>query len=297
MISKIEEKFKDINVWKRGSERAPHKPLLLLYILGRYYNDESRKVSYLEIDKKLRALLIEFGPFRKTYHPEFPFWYLQNDGLWELDNTDRLILRNGSSNPLRSELLKYNIHGGFPEGIYRELRKNKQLIMRVAKSILEAHFPNTIHQDILQEVGLNTEIETYRRRKRNPEFRELILKAYQYKCAICGFDIKVGKEPVALEGAHIKWHQAGGPDEECNGLALCTLHHKLFDRGAFTLSTSLKLKVSEYAHGGDSFEEWLLRFNGKEIKPPIKPTYYPEEKFIHWHIKEVFKGPVRYMVK
>jgi putative restriction endonuclease len=25
---------------------------------------------------------------------------------------------------------------------------------------------------------------------------------------------------VALEAAHIKWHQAGGPDEESNGLAL-----------------------------------------------------------------------------
>ena len=40
------------------------------------------------------------------------------------------------------------------------------------------------------------------------------------------------QETLGIEAAHIKWHQAGGPDTEDNGLALCTLHHKRFDRGA-----------------------------------------------------------------
>ena len=28
--------------------------------------------------------LFEFGPSRKSYHPEYPFWRLQNDGIWEV---------------------------------------------------------------------------------------------------------------------------------------------------------------------------------------------------------------------
>jgi hypothetical protein len=34
----------------------------------------------------------------------------------------------------------------------------------------------------------------------------------------------------------IRWHQGGGPDEESNGFALCVLHHKTFDLGAFTVN-------------------------------------------------------------
>ena len=56
------------------------------------------------------------------------------------------------------------------------------------------------------------------------------LTAYEYRCTICGFDVRLGPVPVALDAAHIRWHQAGGPDTESNGLALCVVHHKLFLR-------------------------------------------------------------------
>lgn len=91
--------------------------------------------------------------------------------------------------------------------------------------------------------------------------------------------------------AHIKWHQVGGPDSEENGIALCSLHHKLFDRGVFSLSGSKQLLVAENAHGTNGFEEWLMRFHGKEICSPVHPNYAPKEAFINWHVREVFKGP------
>jgi putative restriction endonuclease len=76
-----------------------------------------------------------------------------------------------------------------------------------------------------------------------------VLRAYEYSCAVWGFDVRLGTMSIALEAAHIKWHQAGGPDEESNGLALRMLHHKLFDRGVFTLSETMKVIVSENANG------------------------------------------------
>ncbi len=50
---------------------------------------------------------------------------------------------------------------------------------------------------------------------------------------------------MAIEAAHIKWHQAGGPDIEQNGIALCSMHHKLFDRGVFTITNTMKLQVAK----------------------------------------------------
>jgi len=36
------------------------------------------------LEPDLERLLFEFGPPRKAYHPEYPFWRLQNDGVWEV---------------------------------------------------------------------------------------------------------------------------------------------------------------------------------------------------------------------
>ena len=39
-LTEIKEKFDAITVWKRGGERAPHKPLLALYAIGRALRGE-----------------------------------------------------------------------------------------------------------------------------------------------------------------------------------------------------------------------------------------------------------------
>jgi len=73
------------------------------------------------------------------------------------------------------------------------------------------------------------------------------------------------------------------------------MHHKLFDRGVFTISRDLRFLVAEMAHGTKGFQEWLMRFHGKRIREPQKLQYQPGEKYINWHIKEVFKDPSRYI--
>ena len=130
---------------------------------------------------------------------------------------------------------------------------------------------------------------------RNPLFREEVMRAYEYRCAVCGFQGRLGHALVGLDAAHIKWHQAGGPDETLNGVALCALHHKLFDRGVFTLTDSLKVRVSERTNGGGIFGHLVVDFNGQEIHLPQRRSYYPEEQSVDWHAREVFQGPGRWM--
>jgi len=68
----ILNQIKNLTVWKRGGERAPHKPLLLLLALGKLLQNKSRMISYEEIDKNLDILLREFGPVRMNYRTEYP---------------------------------------------------------------------------------------------------------------------------------------------------------------------------------------------------------------------------------
>ena len=147
-------------------------------------------------------------------------------------------------------------------------------------------------KDILNAVGLTLETVPARR-KRDPAFRQRVLKAYEYRCAVCGFDVRLGTVPIALDAAHIRWHQFGGPDEESNGLALCVLHHKTFDLGAFTVAEGVLL-VSDHANGSAGFQENLLAYHGKPVRPPQHPDWRPEPGHLEWHGREVFKGEARH---
>ena len=76
-------RFDDLAVWRQGDQRAPHKPLLVLYALGRWQRGLA-EVTYREAEPELTILLREFGPPRRSDHPEQPFWRLQRDGVWTL---------------------------------------------------------------------------------------------------------------------------------------------------------------------------------------------------------------------
>ncbi|MFD2670943.1 phosphorothioated DNA-binding restriction endonuclease [Marinicrinis sediminis] len=276
-----------LSIWKKHGQRAPHKPLFILYALGRFQRGENIVVSYEEAKGPLTQLLKEFGPPRRSYHPEEPFVRLATDGIWELSATvDRSSFTD-------KQLRNQGIKGQFTPEVEELLQQDPALISQSAIYILEDHFPESIHEDILQAVGLALHVHTYRKKARDPKFRERVLRAYAYSCAVCGFHVRLGHQLVGVEAAHIRWHQSGGPDREENGLALCSLHHKLFDRGVFTVTDQHRLWVSEEAHGTRGFEEWLLRYHGKAIMEPVRSEYAPGDLYLEWHVREVFRGNAR----
>ena len=50
--------------------------------MGRWSRGDAADIPFKEADGELTALLKEFGPPRRSFHPEYPFWRLQNDGVW-----------------------------------------------------------------------------------------------------------------------------------------------------------------------------------------------------------------------
>lgn len=55
------ERVTSLSQWRRGGERAPHKPLVLLYALGRLQHTGTSKMAYADVEKDLKRLLDEFG--------------------------------------------------------------------------------------------------------------------------------------------------------------------------------------------------------------------------------------------
>jgi putative restriction endonuclease len=291
--------FDRIRVWSKNGERAPHKPLLVLYALGRLLSGEAAAVDYNEAEPKLRSLLEEFGPSRKTFSPNLPFWHLQTDGLWELDAPESMLARPPRMSASPTELRKHHVRGGFPPDIQRALIRDPELVTSIARRIVDAHFPDSIRGDVLSAVGLpveagSTEGVGKATRRRDPAFRERVLLAYQYRCGVCGLDLRLGRQTICLEAAHIKWFQANGPDIVPNGIALCSMHHKVFDLGVFMIrSGTYEMIFSQELNGSDDARGRLLSYHGANLIMPQSAEYKPLDEYLLWHARAVFKKPPR----
>jgi putative restriction endonuclease len=103
----------------------------------------------------------------------------------------------------------------------------------------------------------------------------------------------MGNVPVGLEASHIRWHSAGGPDAVTNGLCLCSLHHKLLDRGVITLTEdAVHLLVSAEANGAN-LQEPLLRHHRQPLSRPSRREAIPAAEHVRWHHSQVFHGRIR----
>lgn len=291
--------FDRMRVWQRGDQRAVHKPLLVLYALARVGAGGTAMIDWNDAEPQLKALLEEFGPDGSGSTRHLPFWHLQTDGLWQLEGPASILARPPSATPTLGELRDNHVRGGFPPALREALQRDPQLVAVVAQRIVDAHFPESIRSDVLAAVGLPADLSAVASaqeptRRRDPAFREKVLLAYQYRCGVCGHDLRLGRQTIGLEAAHIKWFQARGPDVVPNGLALCSLHHKVFDLGAFTiLPDSYQMIFSQHLNGSDESAGRILAYHGASLILPQSPDYLPQPEFLDWHSKQVFKSPQR----
>lgn len=213
------ERVAEVRRWTRGGERAPHKPLLLLYALGRFQR-----------------------------------------------------------------------HGNRPG-----------LLGRIARYLLDANFAPSLHTDLCMLAGLDLETaETTGEVKkpppvrRGPGFRDQVLMAYEYCCAFCSYDGWLDGAAVGLDAAHVRWWAFDGPDDLANGLCLCAIHHKLFDKGVLGLTADRTITVSaRYVGRSQASREMVLSLAGRPAREPQPGLDMVKPDHITWHARQVFRTPAR----
>ncbi|RKG77432.1 HNH endonuclease [Corallococcus exercitus] len=148
--------------------------------------------------------------------------------------------------------------------------------------------PETVKQPFVADaklLPLERRYTTVQAKKRlhQAAFRQHVLRAYDYRCAVCAFP-----RTELLDGAHIL------PDRDerghavvSNGLALCRLHHGAFDTNlmGFRPDGVIELAPSLLAtRDGPTLEHALKGFVGKTLQTPrareLRPnTEYLEERY------------------
>lgn len=127
-------------------------------------------------------------------------------------------------------------------------------------------------------------------------FRQAIIAAYDYKCAVCGLKLySPDYLSWEVEAAHIVPHSKKGKDDIWNGLALCHLHHWAFDYGWFTLLDNYKVLFSplinflptDFGKVG-KYELLNSTNNNSIIALPSREESYPHKNAMNWHRQNIF---------
>jgi putative restriction endonuclease len=281
------KELSNLNTWIRRGIRAPHKPLYLLLLIGRAQASLPRMVSFSDIQSELRDALKIFGPTRKSCHPEYPFWHLAQDksSLCEVVGDSPISVRPNSSNPSSKELIKRNAFGGLRDCYFKTLQ-DLNFASTATHKILDSHFPSLLHSDILNFFKIKIDDVHAHDRDETWKFRKRLIESYNGTCCITGMQTSYGSEFPGLEGVHLCWPQAGGNDDESNGLLINTLHAKLFSMGFIGVTGDFKLMISPHLKRNASF----LLDERKSLLLPREKSHWPNQNGLEWHRTQVFKS-------
>ena len=194
---------------------------------------------------------------------------------------------------------------GFPEDVAEALLNEEGLAEQLVHTVLEQHFPPSVHEDIIAAVGLGSDEHVWevreqspilrKMRPRDPTFRKKVLRAYEHRCAVTGFRAALGGSYFGCEAGHVQWHAFGGPDTVENGISMEPTIHKLFDAGAWTLTDDRRLLVSADYTGSEAAVVRLREHHGKPIRKPVAGEPLLGLDYIRWYRESnlggVFRGP------
>jgi putative restriction endonuclease len=234
-LRSLDEFIEQIRSMKlHGSRRlgtALKKPLLLLLVISRIENDrtEENRFTFDEFKKPLERLINQHGgrPTKSGARPEQPFSHLRSSPFWRL-HTQRQY--KPGTTALISDLRDPKSYASLRPWVFRLLRSSAVARSRVVDALLDEWWPESLHGDIREDLGLDR-LDSRRRRQRNQQFAIDVLENYRYSCAFCGFHAVLNGQATGIDAAHVQWHAHHGPDIAENGIALCKLHHWAFDKG------------------------------------------------------------------
>jgi predicted restriction endonuclease len=153
-----------------------------------------------------------------------------------------------------------------------------QLAITKPISVLEAEFEA---EEIETEIVRTQKVRIVQR-----FFREAVLSSYNYQCSVCCLNL-----PALLNASHIiPWakdeSQRANPR---NGISMCALHDRAFDRGLFTVDEKYEIILSKELKKKkvcDFHKNAFCFFEGKKISLPDR--FSPDQAALEYHRQKIF---------
>jgi putative restriction endonuclease len=271
-----------------GMKKQPHKPLLLLAVadlVGSGYFP----TNHIQLTPELTELFDAYwtavlGP-GEIGNIRTPFEHLEKEGFWHrtdaaqefvrakvirLDDELFELLRDRESREILKAVL---IDSCFEERYVDALREAAEVSESAAQLAAGA----------MTQMGPLVEF-----RARGGAFRLIVVRAYDYRCAICGVRIFNSEGRTVVEAAHIVPWSLTHDDEPDNGLALCRLCHWSFDAGMLAVDDDYVVLASSRLQKEHNMPGLLSLVDGRALLRPAETSLWPAVHKLAEHRRRVF---------
>jgi putative restriction endonuclease len=113
-----------------------------------------------------------------------------------------------------------------------------------------------------------------RQRLHQKVFRERVLLAYGSRCTLCRL-----QHPELLDAAHIREDADGGEPVVTNGLAMCAIHHRAFDKRVIGIRSDHIVEVRKDVRlesDGPTLQHALQSLHGSQMTKPRNRRAWPD---------------------
>ena len=297
---------------------APYKPILLMAIMD--------LVAQQIIDRNMIQLNADLMDAFDLYwvrvvggdrasNPVMPFNYLRSEGFWHLVEVDGAEpeLRHVDRNEIFRRIKSQTLLAQLDEALFQLLRvpESRDALRRV---LIETYFAPESRPIIVAVSHITTSSFAYSRdllnrsrgrftlqeppaveamyvaEVRSTAFRRVIAAAYNHTCALCRIRIVTPEGRTAITAAHIVPWRHSHNDDPRNGMALCGLHHWIFDQGLIGVSTAYAIQVSPLLRLAMQHADPVLALDGQTIVRPQERSLWPARAALRWHLSSIFRA-------
>lgn len=181
-------------------------------------------------------------------------------------------------------------HGSkLDKAIWDEFNQNWDKLVCQSEIVLDQY--NNLQTDTVFDIPLKEYMETETSRHVKIRlvqrfFREAVLSGYHFSCAICHINV-----PAILNASHIiPWSKDKTRRvDPKNGISLCALHDRAFDRGFITIDEKNKVVVSKQLFTkkpSQLHKVGLLEIQGQKITLPER--FKPDSEALDYHRNQIF---------
>jgi putative restriction endonuclease len=298
------------------TNRAPHKPLLLLPVLD-LFEQGMVETNLIELTSDLGELFSQYWvkvlPFGRRGNIVIPFFHMRSEGFWHLlPRTGKEEALNTTSQMRSLPQFREMIIGArLDETLYQLLcvREPRDLLRSV---LIQTYFAPELQGLLVEQGAVNhesflyskklleqpeqqtlretlAEEETYRPVARDQGFRRAVVIAYAHRCALCGVRVRTLDGRTVVAAAHIVPWSVGHDDRPANGMALCRTCHWVFDEGLLSVSLAYEIVASNELRVVDNLPGYLIGLEGRSIVRPLERVYWPDPESLGWHRKHVLR--------
>jgi putative restriction endonuclease len=279
----------DLN-YDLASGIAPHKPLLLLVVCD------------LAEEGKLDGALLHrdgdpafrFSSFwrivadRRRTRPDvrLPFFHLRTEKVWIPLEADGRLAEDRKRAVLAQLDVTFVVCLGIEE--FRTLAR-RTLIAKYFQPHERAELYSLVGLEVPPEDIVAADATRFLASdtdaaKRDTKFSVRFLPAYEFTCALTGYQMITPGGTTALDAAHIHQFKKGGSNHPTNGIALSKTAHRLFDHGFWSITDDYRVLVTSQPFDERGGAAHLLKPRaGTAILRPGNQHHLPDRELLRWH--------------